>query len=68
MLSNRMVELEGKTKLHKGVLGVWFDGPPETPENALFIPLNDFGYSKRHGVFRRSIRPDFENELHVSKR
>lgn len=35
----KITELGGKVKNHNGINGIWFDGPPERPENALFIPL-----------------------------
>lgn len=43
-----------KTNTIGGQEDVWFDGPPEAPKNALFIPLDDLGYSPTDGLFRRT--------------
>ncbi len=58
-----ITELGGKIKERNRVTGVFFDGPTDAPGNSLFIPLSDFGYSKEHGVFRKSIRPNYESEV-----
>lgn len=40
-IDNKINELDGQIKVIEGVSGVWFDGPPEAPENGLFIPFSD---------------------------
>jgi hypothetical protein len=62
---DKITKLGGSIKNHMGIDGVWFDGPPEAPENALFIPLPDFGYSKKHGIFRKSHCPDRPSEINL---
>lgn len=54
-----ITKLGGKIKVRNRVTGIFFDGS----ENALFIPLNDFGYSLEHGVFRKSIYPKYKSEI-----
>ncbi len=48
-----------------GQEGIWFDGPPEAPKNALFIPLDDLGYSPTDGIFRKSLKPHGQNILKI---
>lgn len=55
----------GIVKPHEGQVGVWFDGPLTAPENALFIPLNDLGYSPKDGVFRKSLKPNGRSVLKI---
>jgi len=54
---------QGEIKVLDGITGAWWDGPPEAPENALFIPLEDLGYTMRFGIFRKSLAPERKNEL-----
>ena len=56
-------QLGGRITAQDGTSGVLFDGPKEAPENSLFIPLSDFGYSEIYGIFRKSIRPNRKSEI-----
>lgn len=61
----KITKLGGIIKNIGGVNGVWFDGPPEAPENALFIPFSDFGYTEQHGIFRKSYCPNRPSEINL---
>lgn len=43
---------------------ITFDGPPDAPKNSLSIPLSNLGYSRKRGIFRKSIK-SFKNELEL---
>ncbi len=58
-------KIGGTVKIHSGKKGVWFDGPKEVPQNALFIPLGDLGYNPKNGVFRKSIKPKLRSILKI---
>jgi hypothetical protein len=60
---NEITQLGGQLIVRDRVPGIFFNGPEEAPENSLFIPQSDFGYTRRHGVFRKSLAPNWKSEI-----
>ncbi len=63
--SKKIVELGGNIVQRKGKMGVLFEDPPKAETIPLFIPLEDFGYTEKHGIFRKSLMPKLKSEMNL---